>query len=113
MARTCSDCCCDISTRHHLARVCLKCARRRGSAPDLTAARRAVAGAIRKGLLVHPRLLDCADCGKQARDYDHRDYSKPLVVEPVCRSCNKLRGPGIRAFVGSASEQRSSTKTEA
>lgn len=28
-------------------------------------------------------------------DYDHRDYTKPLSVEPVCRSCNKLRGPAI------------------
>lgn len=99
MARTCSDCGCDISTRHHLARVCLKCARRRVNAPDLIAAHGAVAGAIRKGLLVHPRLLECVDCGAQARDYDHRDYSRHLDVVPVCRSCNKLRGPGLRALV--------------
>jgi hypothetical protein len=26
--------------------------------------------------------------------YEHRDYTKPLQVEPVCRSCNALRGPG-------------------
>ena len=28
-----------------------------------------------------------------AYDYDHRDYSKPLEVDPVCRRCNQMRGP--------------------
>jgi hypothetical protein len=37
----------------------------------------------------------CADCGKPATDYDHRDYNKPLEVEPTCRSCNLLRGPAL------------------
>ncbi len=37
----------------------------------------------------------CVDCGKQALVYDHRDYNKPLDVEPVCQSCNIKRGPGI------------------
>lgn len=34
----------------------------------------------------------CFDCGKPAQHYDHRDYGKPLDVDPVCRTCNKLRG---------------------
>lgn len=34
--------------------------------------------------------------GAQALFYDHRDYSKPLQVEPVCGRHNKLRGPGLR-----------------
>lgn len=37
----------------------------------------------------------CVDCGKPARDYDHRYYSKPLDVVPVCRACNQKRGPAL------------------
>lgn len=54
----------------------------------------AVAKAVKLGQL--PKLdgsIACVDCGGIATDYEHRDYSKPLDVEPVCRSCNKLRGP--------------------
>src|SRR5688500_869090 len=54
----------------------------------------AVKKAILKGIL--PKITHetkCVDCGKKARDYEHRDYSKPLLVEPVCRSCNIKRGP--------------------
>lgn len=50
--------------------------------------------AIRKGIL--PRLSTgeyrCTDCSGVADTYDHRDYGKPLDVEPVCRSCNWKRG---------------------
>lgn len=55
----------------------------------------AVAAAVRDGYLSPPAEHQCVDCGAQAQQYDHRDYRKPLVVEPVCRSCNKLRGPAI------------------
>lgn len=48
---------------------------------------------IRGGYIWPAKLYDCVDCGKRAHDYDHRDYSKPLEVEPVCRSCNLKRGP--------------------
>lgn len=44
------------------------------------------------GKLANPKTLKCVDCQKQASQYDHRDYNKPLKVEPVCASCNKLRG---------------------
>lgn len=37
----------------------------------------------------------CVDCGHPAVEYDHRDYKKPMEVDPVCKSCNQLRGPGI------------------
>jgi len=56
---------------------------------------RAVNAAVRKGLLPKPTTLTCVDCGKQAREYDHRDYNKPLEVQPVCRGCNKRRGGAI------------------
>lgn len=36
--------------------------------------------------------IKCRDCGKPARVYDHRDYSRPLKVVPVCHSCNTRRG---------------------
>jgi hypothetical protein len=38
--------------------------------------------------------LKCLDCGAPAAAYDHRDYDKPLEVEPVFRKCNVKRGPG-------------------
>ena len=55
----------------------------------------AVAGAIRDGRLQRPSCFKCADCDRQAQQYDHRDYNKPLDVHPVCRSCNLKRGPAI------------------
>lgn len=53
--------------------------------------------AVRAGKL--PRLGDgktkCTDCRSPASQYDHRDYSRPLDVQPVCRNCNIKRGKGI------------------
>lgn len=54
----------------------------------------AVAKAIREGRLPKPATARCVDCGAAAREYDHRDYSRPLDVQPVCRICNVRRGPG-------------------
>jgi len=51
-----------------------------------------VAKAIRQGEIRRPAEFKCVDCGKSAEVYDHRDYSKPLDVQPVCRSCNVIRG---------------------
>lgn len=52
--------------------------------------------AVRAGVLPNPRIstLACADCGKRADRYDHRDYFSPLDVQPVCCGCNGRRGPG-------------------
>ena len=56
-----------------------------------------VSAAVSKGVL--PSLKDreyaCTDCDGIATEYDHRDYSRPLDVEPVCGSCNKRRGTAI------------------
>ena len=56
----------------------------------------AVKDAVKAGLLADLKcaLIPCVDCGKIAVCYDHRDYSKPLEVEPVCKSCDAKRGPG-------------------
>ena len=60
-------------------------------------AHRAVMEAIRTGVLKPAYAFLCADCrNEHAEVYDHRDYSKPLDVDPVCRRCNALRGPGKR-----------------
>lgn len=57
---------------------------------------RLVRKAERTGALKPIREHSCVDCGAPARHYDHRDYNKPLEVEPVCASCNYYRGPAIR-----------------
>lgn len=36
--------------------------------------------------------IKCVDCESRARVYDHRDYTKPREVSPVCHSCNAVRG---------------------
>ena len=52
--------------------------------------------AIEEGRL--PRLdgsIACLDCGKPAQVYEHREYAKPLAVDPTCKSCNVRRGPAV------------------
>lgn len=39
--------------------------------------------------------INCVDCNAEATEYDHRDYRKPLDVEPVCRTCNRRRGHAV------------------
>ena len=51
-----------------------------------------VAKAITNGDILHPSKFLCVDCGCKATEYEHRDYNKPLEVEPVCRGCNARRG---------------------
>lgn len=62
--------------------------------PLMIKAHGAVSAAIAKGTLTPASQHDCVDCGVQATRYDHRDYNKPLAVEPVCHRCNCRRGPG-------------------
>lgn len=56
------------------------------------AAARAVYSAVKDGRVPPPSTLVCVDCGQQADEYDHRDYAHPLVIAPVCTSCNHRRG---------------------
>lgn len=52
-----------------------------------------VSAAKSRGIL--PALdgtIACNDCGQPATKYEHRDYARPLDVEPVCGSCNAKRG---------------------
>mgnify|MGYP000140150664 CR=1 len=61
----------------------------------MQAAQRAVHQAVRRGELAPAVEHVCVDCGGKASDWDHRDYSKPMDVQPVCRRCNFARGPAL------------------
>lgn len=95
------DCACCGSAlpllRHYKKYVCETCLRS-GSIPRRKVgadAHSMVALAVRLGYLKPIGECTCVSCGAQATDYDHRDYNKPLEVEPVCRSCNFARPPAI------------------
>jgi hypothetical protein len=64
----------------------------------------AVEKAIKSGSLPTAKSQKCVDCGRQATCYDHRDYSKPLEVQAVCRACNSKRGPGIPYWDGDSAD---------
>jgi hypothetical protein len=95
MVFNCLHCGADISHRYNNATHCFPCLNSWADRVGARAAYKQVNRAIRAGDIPKPTDLNCADCGGPARDYDHRDYNKPLEVDPVCRSCNKLRGPAI------------------
>lgn len=72
---------------------CFKCSHERML--ESQQAHSKVARAIHRGDLPPPTELLCSDCAKPASEYDHRDYTAPLAVEAVCRSCNCKRGPAL------------------
>lgn len=84
--------CGDALHRHPLAITCLPCAHEIQALAGW--AGRVVRSAIRRGMLP-PITADtqCVDCGAPASCYDHRNYLRPVHVEPVCQSCNIRRGP--------------------
>lgn len=59
------------------------------------AAWRYTKAAVENGFLLNPKACKCTDCSKQAECYDHRDYTKPMDVEPVCLGCNSKRRWGF------------------
>jgi len=79
------------------ARFCFPCADKRQresigrwhrKTPQARWANSKVATATLAGRLERPTDRDCVDCGGPVKVYDHRDYSRPLDVEPVCYRCN-------------------------
>jgi 5-methylcytosine-specific restriction endonuclease McrA len=52
----------------------------------------AVRYAVKTGKMPSARNFHCADCGRKATAYDHRNYRKAFDVDPVCKSCNRKRG---------------------
>ena len=50
---------------------------------------------VKRGRIPPATDLLCEDCPQPAKEYDHRDYGKPLQVAAVCKPCNAKRGPAI------------------
>ena len=84
-----------ITSRYPGAKLCWDCAKAhqklQGRAIML------VQRAVTMGKIPPAKTLQCVDCNAPAMGYDHRDYSKPLDVAPVCIPCNWKRGPAKRA----------------
>lgn len=54
--------------------------------------------AVKTGKLINLKenYVACVDCKKiRATEWEHRNYNKPLDVEPVCHSCNLQRGSAM------------------
>lgn len=82
--------------RHHKTYLCNACkGGLRNSRKSGVEAHLMVSLAVRLGYLRPLFECRCVDCGAPAEHYDHRDYSKPIDVEPVCRKCNYKRGPAL------------------
>lgn len=98
---TCVDCGShkDVGA-HPLAQRCKPCAE--NFYRQVLAANRALNAAVRRGDIPAAKTQRCADCDSTARDWDHRDYSKPLQVQAVCRACNFKRGPAKYTLLAAA-----------
>lgn len=83
----------DLTGCSRLRKYCTPCAPLVQKDTGARWARWIVCQAVAKGELAPIKTLRCTDCAKPAEHYDHRDYSKPLEVEPVCMQCNFNRGP--------------------
>lgn len=90
--KSCQTCGEDFRPQRWYPRFCTPCRDKRSRGRSWAAG--VVARAIKEGLLARAIGQSCADCGQAAHEYEHRDYSQPLKVDPICRSCNKRRGPG-------------------
>lgn len=107
--------------RHHLSRFCFPCCEKRakeaskrqykGNPNNLS--RRLVSTAIRLGVMRPASEFNCVDCGGAAAHYDHRDYNKPLDVDPVCTRCHGARGRGINLVLPGAGPLASDVKDNA
>ena len=95
MSKLCADCNQEITGREPSARFCWICSNLRPRKNGQAQAAATVNKAVRNGILVPVATLTCVDCGKPAQCYEHRDYNKPLEVEPTCKGCNIRRGPAI------------------
>lgn len=63
-----------------------------------TFALRIVSISRKEGLLADPKTLKCMDCGKNAKYWEHRNYARPLLVDPICQKCNIKRGKSINSI---------------
>jgi len=97
-SRPCAICANPLDRVPKAARIniCLRCAFVTNVIQKTAAG--AVAQAVKAGRMPRARERFCVDCARPASDYDHREYSKPLAVEPVCRRCNLRRGPALDLY---------------
>ena len=56
---------------------------------------KAVSKAVTTGQMPAAKELQCTRCANPAKDYHHEDYTKPLNVEPLCRSCHSIEHFGV------------------
>lgn len=94
--RRCLMCGSDIAGLHGVRKVCGRCCVNHDKEGRKAIA--CVAKAIARGQLPPATAHRCVDCGTPATAYDHRDYTEPLNVAPVCRSCNGKRGHAFNSF---------------
>jgi hypothetical protein len=92
-ARNCLQCGAHLQAERWGSRFCGTCRVARYAKNGRAEAITLVQKAIKLGTLPSPRGFACEDCGGPATQYDHRDYSKPLDVVPVCCGCNNRRPP--------------------
>ena len=89
---TCKACGGEIQGKSPWAWYCLRCAT--VIKPLRLKAVRTVANAIQHQGFPRPTAFQCSRCGQyQAQFYEHRDYWRPLDVQPVCGRCNHACGP--------------------
>lgn len=86
--KDCIACGSEIPSRLTIAVYCVRC--------------RGVAAEIMKQVSREMRAKnfpdasgECVDCGAPATNWDHRYYSLPFEVDPVCTRCNTNRGPAL------------------
>jgi hypothetical protein len=80
-----------ISKRRGSKFTCVECAE--PLRQQRRAARCILTMAIKAGFIRSHHGQQCVDCGAPAIGLEHREYSRPLDVEPICNSCNFRRGP--------------------
>lgn len=87
----CIVCSKSLKSKLYVAKYCPEC---RTALAEIRSDVRKIMGDAK---LPPATAFPCVDCGKPAKEYDHRYYSLPLEIEPVCVLCNQRRGPALDA----------------
>lgn len=95
----CTGCGRSLRGQHHSTRYCLPCADHVDRIKRSAYAR--LGWAIRTGAFPDWRGQKCHACEAPAIGYEHRDYSQPFDVRPICKSCNWALGPADKFIAGS------------
>ena len=93
--KACFVCGIEMLNVHFRRKYCVPCSLTIKVNSGATQAHIAVHVEVRHGRMLPAKSFACVDCGRPAREYDHRDYNKPLAVDPVCNCCNGKRGAAI------------------